>query len=296
MPLLDLIGNTPLVRLATGTSAPVELYAKAEWANPGGSVKDRAARHMILDGEHTGALTPAKTIVDATSGNTGIAYAMIAAARGYKVLLFVPGNISTMRRRILQAYGAELRFTDPLAGTDGAIHAVRECVGRDPERYFYPNQYDNPANWRAHFETTAEEIWAQTSGRVTHFVAGLGTTGTFVGTGRRLRELNPRLRLVAMQPDSPYHGLEGMKHLPTAILPAIYDATLADEQVTISTEEAYATARSLARDEGLFVGPSAAGNVATARRLAARLDRGVVVTILCDGGDRYANDHFWDET
>lgn len=292
---LGWIGNTPLVRLAPGTSAPVELYAKAEWANPGGSVKDRAARHMILDGERTGALVPGKTIVDATSGNTGIAYAMLAAARGYKVLLFIPGNVSTARRRILTAYGAELHFTDPLAGTDGAIHAVREWVARDPDRYFYPNQYDNPANWRAHFETTAEEIWTQTAGRVTHFVAGLGTTGTFVGTGRRLRELNPRIRLIAMQPDSPYHGLEGMKHLPTAIVPGIYDPSLADEHLTVTTEEAYATARSLARHEGWFVGPSAAANVVAARRVAARLETGVLVTILCDGGDKYVNDRFWDE-
>jgi cysteine synthase B len=294
--LLDLIGNTPLLQLQKINPNPrVAVFAKAEWANPGGSVKDRAALKMILDGERSGALTPDKTIIDATSGNTGIAYAMIAAARGYKVKLCLPKNASEERKRTLHAFGAELVYTDPLAGTDGAIIAVREIVGANPDRYFYPDQYNNPANWQAHYETTAVEIYEQTAGRITHFIAGLGTTGTFVGTARRLRELNPQIKLISMQPDSPFHGLEGMKHLETAIVPGIYDATIADENLEVSTEEALAMVKELARREGWFVGISAGANIVAALRVAAQLDEGVIVTILCDSAAKYLSDKFWDE-
>lgn len=250
---------------------------------------------MIRDGERTGALTPDKTIIDATSGNTGIAYAMLGAALGYRVTLCLPKNASPERKRILQAYGARLILTDPLAGSDGAILEVRQIVAEDPARYFYPDQYSNPANWRSHYETTGAEIHQQTQGRITHFVAGLGTSGTFMGVGRRLRELDPGIELISMQPDSPYHGLEGMKHMETAIVPAIYDASLADRGMEVATEEAHEMARTLARHEGWFVGVSAAANVVAARRIAETLDEGVVVTILCDGGTRYLSDPFWGE-
>jgi cysteine synthase B len=294
--LLDLIGNTPLLKLNNLTaSSRVEIYAKAEWANPGGSVKDRPALNMILDGERTGALTPDKTIIDATSGNTGIAYAMIGAARGYKVKLCLPKNASAERKRILRAYGAELILTDPLSGTDGAIIEARRLVAENPEAYFYPDQYNNPANRQAHYETTGVEIYEQSGGRITHFVAGLGTSGTFIGAGRRLRELRPDIRLISMQPDSPYHGLEGMKHMDTAIVPGIYDATLADEQLEIATEDAYAMVRELARCEGWFVGVSAAANIVAALRVAQTIEEGVIVTILCDGASRYLSEKFWDE-
>jgi cysteine synthase B len=294
--LLDLIGNTPLLQLHKINPNPrVAVFAKAEWANPGGSIKDRAALKMILDGERCGALTPEKTIIDATSGNTGIAYAMIGAARGYKVKLCLPKNASEERKRTLQAFGAELVYTDPLAGTDGAILAVREIVAANPDEYFYPDQYNNPANWQAHYETTAVEIYEQTEGRITHFVAGLGTTGTFVGTARRLRELNPAIKLISMQPDSPFHGLEGMKHLETAIVPGIYDPTIADENLEVSTEDALAMVKTLARREGWFVGISAGANIVAALRIAAQLEEGIVVTILCDSAAKYLSDKFWDE-
>jgi cysteine synthase B len=294
--LPELIGNTPLLRLnRLSPKLGVEILGKAEWANPGGSVKDRPALRMLREGERTGALTPEKTIIDATSGNTGIAYAMLGAALGYKVRLCLPRNASPERKRILQAYGAELVLTDPLAGSDGAILEVRRIVAADPERYFYPDQYNNPANWQAHYETTAPEIHRQTGGRITHFVAGLGTSGTFVGVGRRLRELDPRIRLISMQPDSPYHGLEGMKHMETAIVPGIYDPALADQEIEIATEEAHEMARRLARDEGWFVGVSAAANVVAARKIAESINEGVIVTILCDGGSRYLSDPFWEE-
>jgi len=294
--LLDLIGNTPLLQLQTINPNPsVAVFAKAEWANPGGSVKDRAALKMILAGEQSGALTPNKTIIDATSGNTGIAYAMIGAARGYKVKLCLPKNASEERKRTLQAFGAELVYTDPLAGTDGAIIAVREIVAANPDEYFYPDQYNNPANWQAHYETTAVEIYEQTAGRITHFVAGLGTTGTFVGTARRLRELNPNIKLISMQPDSPFHGLEGMKHIETAIVPGIYDPTIAHENLEVSTEDAIAMVKTLARREGWFVGISAGANIVAALRVAAQLNEGVVVTILCDSAAKYLSDKFWDE-
>jgi cysteine synthase B len=294
--LLDLIGNTPLIKLANLVGNPrVEIYGKAEWANPGGSVKDRPALNMILEGERSGALTHDKTIIDSTSGNTGIAYAMVAAARGYRVKLCLPKNASEERKRILEAYGVELVLTDPLAGSDGAILAVREIVAADPGKYFYPDQYNNPANWRAHYETTGVEIFEQTGGRVTHFVAGLGTSGTFVGTGRRLRELNPEVKLVSMQPDSPFHGLEGLKHMETAIVPGIYDPTLADEKVEVDTEEAHAMVKRLARREGWFVGISSAANVIAAMRVAERIDEGVIVTILADDASKYLSEKFWEE-
>ncbi len=294
--LLDLIGNTPLIKLANLVENPrVEIYGKAEWANPGGSVKDRPALNMILEGERSGALTHDKTIIDATSGNTGIAYAMIAAARGYRVKLCLPKNASEERKRILEAYGVELVLTDPLAGSDGAILAVREIVAADPDKYFYPDQYNNPANWRAHYETTGVEIYEQTGGRVTHFVAGLGTSGTFVGAGRRLRELKPEIKLISMQPDSPFHGLEGLKHMETAIVPGIYDSALADEEVEVDTEEAHAMVKRLARREGWFVGISSAANVVAAMRVAERIDEGVIVTILADDASKYLSEKFWDE-
>jgi cysteine synthase B len=294
--LLDLIGNTPLIKLANLVENPrVEIYGKAEWANPGGSVKDRPALNMILEGERSGALTRDKTIIDATSGNTGIAYAMIAAARGYRVKLCLPKNASEERKRILEAYGVELVLTDPLAGSDGAILAVREIVAADPDKYFYPDQYNNPANWRAHYETTGVEIFEQTGGRITHFVAGLGTSGTFVGAGRRLRELKPEVKLISMQPDSPFHGLEGLKHMETAIVPGIYDPSLADEEVEVGTEEAHAMVKRLARREGWFVGISSAANVVAAMRVAERINEGVIVTILADDASKYLSEKFWDE-
>jgi S-sulfo-L-cysteine synthase (O-acetyl-L-serine-dependent) len=293
------IGNTPLIRLRTITKdlpENVEIYAKAEFMNPGGSVKDRAALAMITAGEKSGELTKGKTILDATSGNTGIAYAMIGAARGYKVALTLPGNASSTRKRILKLYGAEIIETDQMQGTDGAQIKAKELAAAFPDKYFYPDQYNNEANWQAHYTTTAPEIWAQTNGRITHFVAGLGTTGTFVGTSRRLKEYNPKINTISMQPDSPLHGLEGMKHLETAIVPGIYDAKVADESVEVATEDAQGMTRRLAREEGLFVGVSAGANVFAALRMAKELkENAVIVTILCDGGGKYLNEGFWDE-
>lgn len=293
------IGNTPLIRLRNVTRdlpANVEIYAKAEHLNPGGSVKDRAAMAMILAGEQSGELTNDKIILDATSGNTGIAYAMTGAARGYRVTLVLPKNAGAARKRILKLYGAEIIETDPMRGTDGAQIAAKELVKANPERYFYPDQYNNEANWKAHFATTALEIWRQTDGRVTHFVAGLGTTGTFVGTTRRLKELNPDLLAISVQPNSPLHGLEGMKHLATAIVPGIYDADLADENVPAATEDAQAMTRRLAREEGLLVGPSSGANVFAAIDIARKIDGdAVIVTILCDGGGKYLSEDFWAE-
>ena len=293
------IGNTPLIRLRNVTRhlpEGIEIYAKAEHLNPGGSVKDRAALAMVIAGEKAGGLTPEKTILDATSGNTGIAYAMIAAARGYRVALTLPKNASPARKRILKLYGAEIIETDPLSGTDGAQIAARELVEKFPDKFFYPDQYNNPANWHAHFSTTAPEIWWQTHGRVTHFIAGLGTTGTFVGTTKRLKEFNPFLRAISMQPDLPMHGLEGMKHLETAIVPGIYDPLLADGTAEVATEDAQAMTRRLAREEGLFVGVSSGANVHAALKLAESLESGaVIVTVLCDGGGKYLDDAFWGE-
>ena len=293
------IGNTPLIRLRRviqDLPENIEIYAKAEHLNPGGSVKDRAALAMITAGEKSGELTRNKTILDATSGNTGIAYAMIGAARGYKVTLCLPKNASVERKRILKLYGAEIIETDRMNGTDGAQIAAKELYAKYPERYFYPDQYNNEANWKAHYATTAPEIWRQTEGKITHFIAGLGTTGTFVGAARRLKEYNPKIQVISMQPDSPLHGLEGMKHLATAIVPGIYDASLADENVEVATEDAQDMTRRLAKEEGLLVGVSAGANVFAAVRLARKLkDDAVIVTVLCDDGGKYLSESFWDE-
>jgi len=284
-----LVGNTPLlrVRLFDREFPRVEVYAKAEWFNPGGSVKDRAALSMIKDGEKRGALTREKTIIDSTSGNTGIAYALIGSARGYRVKLVMPGNVSAERKALVSAYGAEIVYSDAGEGSDGAIRMVRDIVAASPQEYFYPDQYSNPANPRAHYEGTAVEILEQTSGRITHFVAGLGTTGTFVGTSRRLKEHNPSIVRIAVEPDDSFHGLEGLKHLPTAIVPKIWDESLADEIWGCPTEEAYDLARAVARSEGLLVGHSSGAALWAARRLAASIEVGVVVTVFPDSGDRY---------
>jgi cysteine synthase B len=293
--VLELIGRTPLVRLGRfeQETPGVELYAKAEWHNPGGSVKDRAAARMILDGERQGRLRRGLTIVDATSGNTGIAYAMIGAAKGYKVKLFLPENASPERKLILRAFGAELVLTSPLEGTDGSIRAVRDLVARHPDEYFYPDQYSNDGNWRAHFDTTGPEIIEQTGGRVTHFVAGLGTSGTFMGTSRALRQFNPSIKVVSFQPDSPFHGLEGLKHMETAMVPSIYDASLADADLRVSTEEAHRSVRRLARESGLLVGISSGAALTATLQFARTLDRGVVVTVFPDGAEKYLSEAFW---
>jgi cysteine synthase B len=294
------IGGTPLLRLsrvARDLPAGVEVFVKAEQMNPGGSVKDRAALGMILEGERSGSLRPGKIILDATSGNTGIAYAMIGAARGYRVTLCLPANASVERKRILRIYGAEIVETDPMQATDGAQRRAQEMVAAEPDKYFYPDQYNNDANWRAHYDGTAVEIWEQTAGRVTHFLAGLGTSGTFTGTARRLKEYDSKIRVISMQPDSPLHGLEGMKHMATALVPGIYDPLLADEAVVVATEDAQSMTRRLAREEGLFVGVSSGANVFAALRLARTLPKGsLLVTVLCDGGEKYVHEEFWDET
>ncbi len=293
------IGNTPLIRLRSVTKdlpANIEIYAKAEFMNPGGSVKDRAALAMILAGEKSGELNKNKTILDATSGNTGIAYAMIGAARGYKVCLTLPKNAGAERKQILKLYGAEIIETDRMNGTDGAQIKAKELVAEFPDKYFYPDQYNNENNWKAHYNTTAPEIWEQTNGRITHFLAGLGTTGTFVGTSRRLKKFNPKIQAISMQPASPLHGLEGMKHLATAIVPGIYDANIANQNVEVTTEDAQKMTRRLAREEGLFVGVSAGANVFAALLLARELkENAVIITILCDGGGKYLSEDFWDE-
>jgi cysteine synthase B len=291
-----LIGNTPLIRLASFETGlrNVELYAKAEWKNPGGSVKDRPALRMIDDGEKSGALTRDKIILDATSGNTGIAYAMIGAARGHRVKLCVPSNVTPERKRILKSFGAEIVFTDPMQGSDGAILKARELYAAEPQLYFYVDQYNNGGNWRSHYDTTAPEIIEQTAGRLTHFVAGLGTSGTFIGAGRRFREFNPSIRLISVQPDSPLHGLEGLKHMETAIVPGIYDAALADEDLGVATEDAFDLTRRLART-GLFVGISSGANLAAALDVARRSSDAVIVVIFPDGGEKYLSERFWDE-
>jgi len=299
--LLAQIGSTPLLKLPTLTqSLPgIEIYGKAEYFNPGGSIKDRPALNMIRDGERSGKLDKSKTIIDATSGNTGIAYAMIGAALGYRVKLCLPSNASMERKRILQAYGAEIVYTDPAQSSDGAIRKVREIVGADPEPYFYPDQYNNPANWQAHFETTGPEILEQTQNRLTHFIAALGTSGTFMGVTRRLRQSAPTVQCLSAQPASGFHGLEGLKHMPTSIVPGIYDAALASENVWLETEDAYRMTKRLAREEGVLVGISAGANVSAAVRVAQRLHQqgkpGVIVTILCDSADKYLSEKFWDD-
>jgi cysteine synthase B len=304
--LVARIGNTPLIRLPRLTEhlPSIQLLGKAEWANPGGSVKDRAAAAIVADAQRRGLLgaTPAtknQHLLDATSGNTGIAYAMLGAALGFPVTLCMPSNVSPERKRILAAYGANVTWTDPAAGSDGAILKARELAAADPEKYYYADQYSNEANWKAHYHTTGPEIWKQTHGEITHFVAGLGTTGTFMGTTRRLKQFNPRIQCIAMQPDSPFNGLEGLKHMATAIVPAIYDPGLADRQVTVETESAYAMVKRLARTEGLLVGISAAAAVAASLRIAeeesANGNEAVIVTILCDNADKYLSERFWEE-
>lgn len=299
--ILAHIGNTPLLRLKSITRdlPGIEIYGKAEYFNPGGSVKDRPALNMILDGERTDKLKPGGTILDSTSGNTGIAYAMIAAARGYKVKLCVPANASMERKRILQAYGAEIVFTNPGDGSDGAMRKVHEIYEANPEAYFYPNQYDNPANWQAHFNTTGPEIIEQTGGRITHFIAALGTSGTFMGTTRRLKKELPHVECISVQPSSGFHGLEGLKHMPTAIVPKIYDHKLADRNIWMETDDAHRMVKRLAREEGVLIGISAGANVYAAllvgKELHAQGREAVIVSVLCDSADKYLSEHFWDE-
>ncbi len=294
---VDLVGGTPLLELPNiSAEVPgVRIFGKAEWRNPGGSVKDRPALWMIRDGEESGALTRDKTILDATSGNTGIAYAWIGSALGYKVKLCMPKNASEERKKILRAYGVDFVLTDPGEGSDGAIREARKLYAEDPEQYFYPDQYSNPANPRAHYESTGPEIWEQTNGEVTHFVAGLGTSGTFVGTASRLKEYNPEIQVVSFEPDSPFHGLEGMKHMGSAIVPSIYNPTIADQNRGTATEDAYEMVRRVAREEGILIGISAGAAVATALQVAREVENGVVVTILCDGADKYLSESFWEE-
>jgi S-sulfo-L-cysteine synthase (O-acetyl-L-serine-dependent) len=300
--LIGNVGNTPLLRVEKiAADLPgIEIYAKAEYFNPGGSVKDRAALSMILDGERSGRLTKNKTLIDATSGNTGIAYAMICAARGYKVKLCLPHNASIERKRILKAYGAELVLTPADEGSDGAIRKVREIVDADPDRYFYADQYSNDANWKAHFETTGPEIIEQTGGRITHFVALLGTSGTFTGNTRRFRQDMPQVECISAQPSIGFHGIEGTKHMPSAIVPRIYDSNLADRNLSIDTEDCYRMVKRLAKEEGMLVGISGGGNLVAAltigRELQAQGRQGVIVTIFCDSADKYLSEHFWDET
>ncbi len=295
-----LIGNTPLVgfqRVTAHLPSIVQVYAKAEWYNPGGSVKDRAALNIIRNAEREGQLVPGKIILDSTSGNTGIAYAMLGAARGYGVRLFVPANASPERMTILRAYGVELTLTDPLEGSDGALEAVRELAAAKPDRYFYANQYNNPANWQAHYQTTGVEIWEQTNGNITHFVAGLGTTGTFTGTARRLKDYDAAIQTISIQPDSPFNGLEGLKHIETAITPGIYDEQLADRNLPIRTEAAYDMARRLAREEGYLVGISSAaalvGALQVAEEVAAKGERAIIVTVFPDNAYKYLSEQFW---
>ena len=300
-PLLATIGNTPLLRLEKipREFEDIEIFAKAEYFNPGGSVKDRAALNMVLDGERSGKLNHSRIILDSTSGNTGIAYAMIGANRGYKVKLVLPQNASEERKRILKAYGAEMIFSDANDGSDGAIRLCRQIYRADPDLYFYPDQYNNPANWKAHFEHTGPEIIKQTGGALTHFVSAMGTSGTFTGVSRRLKRDLPGVKCYSAQPSSGFHGLEGLKHMPTAIVPGIYDETLADGNLWIETEDAYRMVRRLAREEGLLVGISSGCNVHAAmllaREIAERGGSATIVTVLCDSAEKYLSEHFWDE-
>ena len=300
--LLDVVGNTPLLRLDRISAATpgVAILGKAEWTNPGGSVKDRAAAAIVKAAIASGELSVGRRLLDSTSGNTGIAYAMMGAALGFPVTLCMPSNVSPERKRIVQAYGVETIYTDPGDGSDGAIRKARELVAAEPEKYFYADQYSNRANWLAHYHGTANEIWRQTQGTITHFISMLGTSGTFVGTTRRLKELNPKIQCISLQPDSPFHGIEGAKHMPSAIVPAIYDASLADANLEIATEGAYAMCKRLAREEGLLVGISAGaavtGSLRIAEQLAASAERGVIVTVLCDNADKYLSERFWQES
>ncbi len=297
---LDRIGNTPLLRIERVASdlPGIEILGKAEWLNPGGSVKDRAAANIVAKAQVSGKLTSGKILLDSTSGNTGIAYAMLGAALGFPVTLCMPENVSVERKRILHAYGANIIYTDPADGSDGAIRVARELAAKHPDLYYYADQYSNDANWQAHYHGTANEIWEQTEGRITHFVSMLGTSGTFMGVTRRLKELNPSIRCVSLQPDSAFHGIEGAKYMASAIVPKIYDPTLADADLGISTEDAYPMAKRLAREEGLLVGISAAAAVVGCLQLARQLkknEHGVFVTILCDSGDKYLSERFWQE-
>jgi cysteine synthase B len=295
------IGNTPLIRLTQPIREleGVTLVAKAEWANPGGSVKDRAAASMVADARDRGLLTPGKVLLDASSGNTGIALAMLGAALGFPVHLCMPSNVSPERKRILKAYGATVEWTTPDEGSDGAIRRARELAGNEPERFCYVDQYSNDANWLAHYRSTGPEIWEQTSGRVTHFVAGLGTTGTFTGVTRRLKEFNPAVQAISFQPDSPFHGLEGLKHMGTSLVPAIYNPHLADRSMEIETEAAYEMAKRLAREEGLLVGISAAAAVVACVRIAREENaagrEALIVTVLPDNAEKYLSERFWEE-
>ena len=295
------IGSTPLIRLEQAVRGleGITLLAKAEWANPGGSVKDRAAASMVADARARGLLVPGKTLLDATSGNTGIAFAMLGSALGFPVHLAMPTNVSPERKRVLRAFGAKVDWTDPDKGSDGAIRRARELAGNEPARFCYMDQYSNDANWLAHYRTTAPEIWQQTAGQITHFVAGLGTSGTFMGTSRRLKEFNPAIQAISFQPDSPFHGLEGMKHMGSSMVPAIYNPHLADRQLEVETEAAYAMAKRLAREEGLLVGISAAAAVVASLKIAreefANGRRALIVTVLPDGADKYLSERFWEE-
>jgi len=297
---LERVGNTPLVRLGRiAKDLPnVQLLGKAEWINPGGSVKDRAASNIVREARRNGKFTPDKILLDSTSGNTGIAYAMIGAAEGFPVTLCMPDNVSPERKHILHAYGANIVYTDPADGSDGSIRKAREMFAADPDKYYYADQYSNDANWQAHYHGTANEIWQQTEGRITHFVSMMGTSGTFVGNTRRLKELNPQIRCISLQPDSPFHGIEGAKHMASAIVPKIYDPTLADEDLGISTEESYVMCKRLAREEGLLVGISAAAAVVGCVQVARQLpkdEKAVFVAILPDSGDKYLSERFWKE-
>jgi cysteine synthase B len=304
MDLLDLVGHTPLITLkkisakagAEASITGITIQAKAEFLNPSGSVKDRAAKAMLLDGLERGLLCPGKTIIDASSGNTGIAYAMMGAHLGYPVVIYLPANANDERKKLLKHYGARIVETDPLESSDGAFLAAQKEAATQPEKYFYPNQYNNNVNWKAHYTGTAAEIWDQTAGKITHFITGMGTSGTLMGTGRRLKELNPHIKIAAVQPDSPFHGIEGTKHMASTIHPGFYDETLAESVVEVSTEEAYAMARRLVREEGIFVGISSAANVVGAVKLGAKVSEALIVTVLGDGGSRYLQDAFWENS
>ena len=298
--LMERIGNTPLIRLdALAQDLPgIALLGKAEWYNPGGSVKDRAAANIVTQARKSGQLRPGKSLLDATSGNTGIAYAMLGAAERFPVTLCMPENVSRERKQILQGYGANIIYTDPGDGSDGAIRKARELAAKDPDKYYYADQYSNDANWKAHYNGTANEIWQQTQGRITHFVSMLGTSGTFIGTTRRLKELNPRVQCISLQPDSSFHGIEGAKHMPSAIVPKIYDPKIADQNIEIATEDAYSMARHMSRSAGLLVGISAAAAVVGCLKVARELpkdEEAVIVTILCDSGEKYLSERFWNE-
>ncbi|MCR4320526.1 MAG: cysteine synthase family protein [Candidatus Brocadiaceae bacterium] len=293
----DRIGNTPLLKINRITNVlknrDVEIYAKSEWFNPGGSVKDRPALRIIEDAEKSGRLNRDKIIVDSTSGNTGIAYALIGASKGYKVTLVMPQNVSEERKMIVRAFGAKIVFTDPLLGSDGAMIEAKRLVNEEPSKYFYADQYNNPSNWKAHYETTGVEIWEQTGGEVTHFIACLGTSGTLMGTGRRLKEYNPDIQVISVEPSTSIHGLEGMKHMATSIVPGIYDDRFPDRKLMVDTEDAYAAVKRLASEEGFFVGYSSGAALVASMKVANEIDRGLIVAIFPDRGDRYLSTSFW---